>query len=327
MSTGRQAAAPPGPAAGPPPTKQPPPRRQRDNRWGRYRQWGPGLLLISPSLLLLGVFVYGFLGWNVRVSFTSWRGLTPKYDFVWLQNYTALWNDERWMIDVRNIAIFTLVFVIGSMGLGFIMAVLLEPGVRGENIMRSVFLLPMAISFIATAIVWRWLLDNGTGENTTGLNQLFANLGLEFLRSDWHKSTSGWAVAAMALPAGWTLAGYVMTMFLAGMRGVPDSLREAARLDGASERQVFWYVTRPTIRPVGLSIVLILVHVSLKTFDLMYAIDQRNVKIDTPSLYMWFTTFDGGFYNRGATIATLLLFGVVLVIGPYIWFAVRSERT
>ena len=306
---------------------QPPPRGTRDSRFARYRHWGPGLLLVSPSLLLIGLFVYGFIGWNVRVSFTSWRGLSPKYDFVWLSNYTELWQDERWLIDVRNISIFTVVFVLGAMGLGFVMAVLLEPGVRGENILRSVFLLPMAISFIATAIVWRWLLDNGTGDNTTGLNKLFANVGLGFLGSDWHKSTSGWAVAAMALPAGWALSGYVMTLFLAGMRGVPGNMREAARLDGASERQVFWYITRPTIRPVVLSVVLILVHVSLKTFDLIYAIDQRNLRIDTPSLYMWFTTFDGGFFNRGATIATLLLLGVVLVIGPYIWFSLRAERS
>lgn len=291
------------------------------------RSWGPALLLVSPSLVLLAVFVYGFLGWNLRVSFTSWHGLTPIYDFVWFDNYAALWNDERWLIDVRNIAVFTAVFVLGSMLLGFVMAVLLEPGVRGENIMRSVFLFPMAISFIATAVVWRWLLDNGSGAETTGLNRLFADLGLSFLQSDWHKSTSGWAIAAMALPAGWSLSGYVMTIFLAGMRGVSENMREAARLDGASERQVFWYVTRPAIRPVVLSVVLILIHVSLKTFDLMYAIDQNNIKIDTPSLYMWFTTFDGGFFNRGAAIATLLLVGVALVMGPYIWFAVRSERS
>jgi glucose/mannose transport system permease protein len=282
--------------------------------------------LVSPSLLMLGVFVYGFIGWNVHVSFTNWRGLSPDYSFVWMDNYLALWNDERWMIDTRNILIFTGIFVAGSMSLGFVMATLLEPGVRGEQIMRGVFLFPMAISFIATAIIWRWLLDNGTGEDTAGLNKLFAEIGLGFLHGNWHKSTSGWAVAAMALPAGWAMSGYVMMLFLTGMRGVPKSLREAARTDGASERQVFWHITRPTIRPVALSVVLILVHVSLKTFDLLYAVDQRNLNIDTPSLYMWFTTFDGGFYNRGATIATLLLVGVALVIGPYIWFALRAEK-
>jgi glucose/mannose transport system permease protein len=299
-------------------------RRRRRRR--PERSWPSALLLVAPSLILLGVFVYGFLGWNLRVSFTSWRGLTPRYDFVGLANYTALWSDERFRIDVQNIVIFTVVFVFGSLALGFVMALLLDRGVRGGSVLRSIFLFPMAISFIATGIVWRWLLDNGHGADTTGLNKVFTTLGLGFLRSDWHRSGSGWAIAAVALPAGWALSGYVMALFLAGMRAVPGTMQEAARVDGASELQVFWHVTRPMLRPAVLSAIVILVHISLKTFDLLYALDQGNLKIDTPSLYMWYTTFDGGFYNRGAAIATLLLLGITLVVGPYIWYAVRSER-
>jgi glucose/mannose transport system permease protein len=292
----------------------------------RIRSWGPGLLLVAPSLILLGVFVYGFLGWNIRVSFSSWRGLQNPNDYVGPRNYQALTDDERFALDVKHIVIFTLVFMVGALVVGFLMALLLEKGVRGETFFRSVYLFPMAISFIATAIIWRWLLDNGSGESTAGLNRLFQDLGLGFLRSDWHKANSTWAIAAVALPAGWALSGYIMSLFLAGMRGVPDELREAARVDGANEPKVFWFVVRPMLLPVFMSAVVILAHISLKTFDLFYAIDQKNLRIDTPALYMWFTTFDGGFYARGATIATLLLAGVALVIVPYIWYSVRSER-
>ena len=292
----------------------------------RIRSWGPGLLLVAPSLLLLAVFVYGFLGWNIRVSFTSWRGLRPTYDNVGFANYSALFEDQRFMqFDVPHIAIFTLVFVVGALVLGFFMALLLDRGVRGENFFRSVYLFPMAISFIATAIIWRWLMDNGAGASTTGLNKLFAYLGLD-LHSDWFRSGSRWAIAAIALPAGWALSGYIMSLFLAGMRGVPDELREAARVDGASEPKVFWFVVRPMLLPVLMSAVVILAHISLKTFDLFYAMDMKNIKIDTPALYMWFTTFDGGFYARGAAIATLLLAGVAMVIVPYVWYSVRVER-
>jgi glucose/mannose transport system permease protein len=245
---------------------------------------------------------------------------------VGLHNYLALWSDERFRMDVRNIVVFTAVLVAGALALGFAMALMLDRGTRGEGLLRGVYLFPMALSFIATGIVWRWLLDNGTGADTTGLNKLFGDVGLGFLRSDWHRSNSGWAIAAVALPAGWALSGYVMALFLAGMRTVPEDIREAARIDGATELQVFWHVTRPLLRPALLSALVILVHISLKSFDLLYALDQRNLKIDTPSLYMWFTTFDGGFFNRGATIATLLLIGVALVIGPYIWYSVRTER-
>ncbi|MEV0127672.1 sugar ABC transporter permease [Dactylosporangium sp. NPDC050688] len=309
--------------APPPVPFTPPPVRRRKHRGPA---WLAGLLLVSPSLILIGVFVYGFLGWNVRVSFTNWRGLSPSYQFVGLDNYERLLRDERWHADVRNLVVFTAVFVAGALILGFLMAMLLDKGVRGEGFLRGVFLFPMAISFIATAIVWRWLLDNGSGADTAGLNKLFAVLGLDFLRSDWHKSDSVWAIAAVALPAGWALSGYVMALFLAGMRGVPEALRESARLDGASETQVFWHVVRPALRPVTFSAMLIMIHISLKTFDLLYALDQGNLRIDTPSLYMWFTTFDGGFYDRGATIATVLLLGVALVVGPYVWYALRTER-
>jgi glucose/mannose transport system permease protein len=262
----------------------------------------------------------------VRVSFTNWRGLSPKYHFVGLDNYTKLLQDERFRTDVRNLIIFTIVFVGGAMLLGFFMAMLLDRGVRGEGFLRGVYLFPMAISFIATAIVWRWLLDNGSGSDTAGINKLLADVGLGFLRSDWHKSESIWAIAAVALPAGWALSGYVMALFLAGMRGVNETLRESARMDGASETQIFWHVVRPALRPVTFSALLIMVHISLKTFDLLYALDQGNLRIDTPSLYMWFTTFDGGFYDRGATIATVLLIGVAFVVGPYVWYSLRTER-
>ncbi len=293
----------------------------------RIKSWGPGLLLVAPSLLVLLIFVYGFLGWNIRVSFTSWRGLRPTYDNVGFDNYVALASDQRFMqFDVPHIAIFTLVFVIGALAVGFFMAMLLEKGVRGENFFRSVYLFPMAISFIATAIIWRWLMDNGAGASQTGLNKLISGMGWDSFHSDWFRSDSKWAIAAIALPAGWALSGYVMSLFLAGLRGVPDELREAARVDGASEPKVFWYVVRPMLLPVLMSAIVILAHISLKTFDLFYAMDQKNLKIDTPALYMWFTTFDGGFYARGAAIATLLLIGVAVVIVPYVWYSVRAER-
>jgi glucose/mannose transport system permease protein len=314
----RHAQAPTRPVYTPPP---PPKRRKRHGP-----RWLPGLLLVSPSLILIGIFVYGFLGWNVRVSFTNWRGLSPSYHSVGFDNYVNLFKDDRFRGDIRNLIVFTVVFVAGSMVLGFVMAMLLDKGVRGEGFFRGVYLFPMAISFIATAIIWRWLLDNGSGADTAGLNKLFSDVGLGFLRSDWHKSDSIFAIAAVALPAGWALSGYVMALFLAGMRSVPETLRESARLDGASELQVFWYVVRPMLRPITFSVVLIMLHISLKTFDLLYAIDQGNLRIDTPSLYMWFTTFDGGFYDRGATIATVLLLGVALVVGPYVWYSLRTEK-
>jgi glucose/mannose transport system permease protein len=293
----------------------------------RIRKWGPALLLVSPSLVALGVFVYGFLGWNLRVSLSDWQGLRPTYAYSGFDQYTRLEDDTRFTNDLINLVVFTSVFVLGSLVVGFVLAALLERGVRVEGFFRSVFLFPMAISFIATAIVWRWLLNNAGGRQQTGLNKLFDTLGLDFLANDWFKADRPWAVAAVAIPAGWALCGYIMALFLAGMRGVSDDLREAARVDGANEPRVFWYVVRPMLVPVLMSAVVILAHISLKTFDLIYAIDQESRRIETPAVYMWYTTFDGFFFSRGAAIATLLVLGISALIVPYIWYSIRTERS
>lgn len=284
------------------------------------------MLLVAPSLVAVGVFVYGFAGWNVRMSMSSWRGLTMPDDFVGLRNYRELLADETFRNDVRNLLVFTAVFILGSLVFGLLLALLLDKGVVGEGFFRAVYLLPMAISFIATGIIWRWLLDSSTGASTAGINKLFAYLGLDFLHSDWHKTPNMWAIAFIALPAGWSLTGYVMALFLAGLRGIPEELREAARVDGAREPRVYWHVVRPMLLPVLMSAVVILTHISLKTFDLLYAIAPLDARTETPALYMWYTSFRGGFFARGAAIATFLFVAVAFVIVPYIWYSMRSER-
>jgi glucose/mannose transport system permease protein len=284
------------------------------------------LLLISPSLVLLAVFVYGFLGWNIRVSLTTWQGINPSYDSAGMKNYSDLMDDSIWWRDVQHVLIFTLVFVGGALLLGFFLALLMEKGIRGENLFRSIFLFPMAVSFIATGIIWSWLLDNGEGSNLAGINKLFSAVGLNFLENDWHKADSSWAISAVALPAGWALSGYIMALFLAGMRGVPDELREAARVDGAGEFRVFWHVVRPMLWPTVMAAVVMLMHISLKTFDLLYALDYNSPKLETPALYMYRDITDGYYYASGATIATVLVFGIAVIIVPYIWYTMRSER-
>ena len=288
-----------------------------------FKRWAPGLLLVSPSLVLLGVFVYGFIGWNAKVSLTDWKGQLKTNNYVGFRQYTELFNDETFHNDIRNLIVFTVVFIGGSLLVGIVLALLMDKGVRGENIWRSIYLFPMAISFIATGIVWRWLLNSDTGVGTTGLNDL---LGIVGIHSEWHKAASHWAIAAIALPAGWALSGYVMALFLAGLRGIPDELREAARVDGASELKVYRFVVRPMLLPVLMSALVILAHISLKTFDLIYAIAPLDPRTETPAIYMWLTSFRGGFYARGAAIATMLFFAIAVVVIPYIWYSTRKER-
>ncbi len=281
-------------------------------------------LLVLPSILAVAVFVYGFIAWSGRVSMSQWKGLTPDYTWRGLTNYIELFSDARFAIDVRNTLIFTVIFVFGSLVLGLILALLLDTGLRGEGIFRSIFLFPMAISYIVTGVVWRWLMNPATGSRTSGLNLLFDKLGLDFLINQWH-TTPYWGIAAIALPAIWQMSGYCMAIYLAGLRAIPDELREAARVDGASEYQILSGIVLPLLRPVTLSVMIILGHMSLKVFDLILAVAGKQLPLDVPALYMWQVTFDGLFYGRGAAIGILLLLSVAVLIIPYLFYSLRSE--
>lgn len=282
------------------------------------------IILISPSILAVLIFVYGFIAWSVRVSLSSWKGLTPDYTWVALKNYIALFSDPRFMVDVRNTMIFTGVFVIGSILLGFFLAVMLDQGLKGESFFRSLFLFPMAISYIVTGVVWRWLMNPAEGDRLSGFNLLFSNLHLDFLINKWH-TTETWGIAAIALAAIWQMSGYTMAIYLAGLRSVPDELREAARIDGASEFQIYRYIILPLLSPVTLSALIILGHMSLKVFDLIIAVAGKQLPLDVPAIYMWQTTFDGLFYGRGAAIGILLLISVAILIVPYIRYTLKAE--
>lgn len=282
--------------------------------------------LVLPSIIAVFIFIYGFIFWSVRVSLSKWVGLMPNYDWAGLQNYIDLFKDPRFHIDIRNTIIFTVLFVGGCLFLGLMLAILLDQGLRGENFFRSLFIFPMAISFIVTGVVWRWLMNPAMGSRMSGLNLLFSQFGLDFLVNKWH-TTPDWGIAAIAIPAIWQMSGYTMALYLGGLRTVPDSLREAARVDGASEITIYRKIILPLLWPVTLSAVIILGHMSLKVFDLIIAVAGKQVALDVPSIYMWTTTFDGQFYGRGASVGILLLISVAVLVIPYLYTSLREEST
>jgi glucose/mannose transport system permease protein len=287
------------------------------------RNWW-GVLWVLPSIIAVMVFVYGFIGWTARVSVSAWKGLLADYTYVGFDNFTNLASDPRFEIDIQNTAIFTMVFVLGCLAIGLGLAILLDKGIRAEGFFRSLFLFPMAISFIVTGVVWRWLMNPAQGDRLSGLNLLFDKMGLDFLINQWH-GTPTWGIAAVAIPAVWQMSGYTMALYLAGLRAVPESLREAARVDGASEFQVYRKIVLKLVRPVTLSAIIILGHISLKVFDLIVAMAGKQVTLDVPAIYMWTTTFDGFFFGRGAAIGIVLLLSVAVLVIPYLWYTLRQE--
>lgn len=283
------------------------------------------ILLVLPSILAVFIFIYVFIGWSVRVSLSKWKGLNADYTWNSINNYLELFKDPRFHVDVRNTLLFTGVFVIGSMVLGFILAVMLDQGLKGEGFFRSLFLFPMAISYIVTGSVWRWLMNPAmVGSRVTGFNVLFQNLGLDFLANTWY-GTPTWGMASIAIAAIWQMSGYTMALYLAGLRAIPAELKEAAQIDGATSLQIYRYIMLPLLSPVTLSALIILGHMSLKVFDLIIAIAGKQLPLDVPAIYMWQITFDGLFYGKGAAIGIILLISVAFLIIPYIRYTLKSE--
>jgi glucose/mannose transport system permease protein len=282
------------------------------------------IILVSPSIIALAIFVYVFIGWSVRVSLSEWKGLLPDYTWAGFRNYIELFSDPRFHIDIRNTIIFTVIFVGGSLTLGLLLAILLDQNLPGEGFFRNLFIFPMAISFIVTGVVWRWLMNPAMGSRMSGLNLLFQNLGLDFLVNQWY-TTHKWGIAAIALAAIWQMSGYTMALYLGGLRAIPEELREAARVDGASELSIYFRIIFPLLSPITLSALIILGHISLKVFDLIIAVAGKQLPLDVPAIYMWQVTFDGYFFARGAAIGILLLLSVAVLIIPYIRYTTKNE--
>lgn len=314
------------------------------------------VVLILPSALAIAVFVYGFIAWSGWVSLSNWDGLRPDLSWAGFGNYAKLFANPRFQIGVRNTVVFTVSFLTLCILIGLGLAILLDQRVRGENLFRALFLFPMAISFIVTGVTWRWLLapgDPATGR-LTGINVLLDSLNLPLSR--WYTDPTvlyiqptsevgqflgrvglgflatpnfGIPVAmfSIVIAATWQMSGYVMAMYLAGLRGIPDELREAARVDGADEWQVYRHIVFPLLRPITLSVVIILGHISLKIFDLVAAMSKKGpgFATDVPAYFMFETTFQGDHYAQGAGIAIVLLISVSVLVIPYLVYSTRRE--
>jgi len=274
----------------------------------------------------MAVFVYGMIGYTVRESLTNrTNAWETEIKFVGLTNYRDLLVDPEFTHALSNLLKFTIVFMIGCLLSGLIMSLLLEKGIKGEGFFRSTYLYPMAISFIAMGTSWRWLMDSAKDADATGLNYLLQKVGLGALQSDWYTSEAG-SMYAMALPAIWQMAGYVMALFLAGFRGIPDDLREAARVDGATEFKIYRHILFPQLSPTFLTVLIILGHISMKVFDLIFGIATKSYVTKVLAIYMWQVIFDFQNYAAGAAIAIVILLMIAVAVIPYLIYVNKTEE-
>lgn len=275
------------------------------------------ILMLLPSVLAIVLFVYGFIAWNAWASLTGWKGLGempqvgpvrfPAGDFIGLDNYGKLFSDNRFIKDLVNNGIFTVAFLVACTILGLAFAIFLDQHVKGETLFRNIFLFPMALSFVVTGTIWRWI----------------------FLDLKW-VTDKNLALIAVIIAGVWQMSGFTMAMFLAALRGISDELREAARVDGATEVQVYRSIILPLINPIILSALIILGHISLKIFDLVYVMTSGSPTLgyatDMPSIYMFQLAFKDDLFARSAGISMIMLIFVAVVIVPYLWSSYRSEK-
>jgi len=284
------------------------------------------VMILFPLLALLFLFIYGFIIWSLRVSFTDWNGILPNMTWVGFDNYKLLFSSQRFQTDLRNTFFFTVFFIAICIFGGFFLSYLLYSKLKGEAFFRTIYLFPLSLSFVVTGVLWRWIFSP-----EVGLNSLLRMIGFK-AEFGWFTSTysiGGFNVALIALiiAASWQYMGYTMAMFLAGLRGIPDQLIESAQIDGAGEFMIIRKIILPIIQPITFSAMIVLGHVSLKIFDLAYAMTGKGPAFvtDFPGLFMFETTFRGNHYAEGAAISIMMLILVAMVIVPYLHSTFKGE--
>lgn len=308
-------------------------------------------LLLAPSVVAIFVFVYAFIGYTFWVSLSNWRSAVQNLDTKQPVGsvYRDLFSQTRFQIDLRNTVVFTVIFLVLAVSAGLALAILLDRRVSGSGFFRGVFLFPYALSFITTGVAWSWIFNPETGVNllfnSLGVNAVLANFGIEPLKPGWiTDGTVAWqlngAFAAIYPPAGdwaiklgipvamipvtiaatWQLSGFAMAMFLAGLGTIPSEVREAAALDGANGYSLYKDIIIPLLRPAMISVLIILGHVSLKIFDLIFAMSGKGpgFATDVPGIFVYEMIFRAQRYNLGAAAAIVMLVLVCLVIVPYL---------
>lgn len=285
----------------------------------RLQDWLPKVVL-APSFAMSLVFVYGFIAFSVFLSFTGSKML-PRYDLVGFENYRKLFALEHWHIAVVNIAVFSLLYIVICTAVGLLLAILLDQKIRGEGVLRPIYLYPMALSFIVTGTAWKWFLDPGIG-----LQRVMRLWGWESFSFTWIKDNN-LALYCIVIAAVWQTSGFVMAMFLAGLRGIDNEILKAAQIDGASNLQLYRRIVIPLLRPAFLSAFVILSHLAIKSYDLVISLTGGGPGRSTemPATFMYSYTFTRNQMGVGAASAVIMLMTIAAIMVPYLYAELKEK--
>jgi glucose/mannose transport system permease protein len=295
------------------------PRIRTASAGDRLRDFLPRLVL-APSFALVLFFVYGFILWTVWLSFTNSR-MMPVYEITGFDAYVRLFNQPNWYMALKNLAIFGSLYIGISIVLGLGLAILIDQRIRGEGVLRPIYLYPMALSFIVTGTAWKWFLNPGLG-----LDKTMHAWGWESFTFDWLINTD-MAIYTIVIAGVWQTSGFIMAMFLAGLRGIDAEIMKAAQIDGASSFAIYRRIVIPMLRPVFLSAVIVLMHLAIKSYDLVIALTGGGPgnATEVPATFMYSYTFTRNQMGVGAASAVIMLMTIAAVIVPYLYSELKES--
>lgn len=278
-------------------------------------------IVVAPSFAASLVFVYGFIAWTIYMSFSGSRML-PVYDLIGIEPYVKMVSQSRFEVAFTNLFVFGGLFILIALALGCFLAILLDQKIRVEGALRTIYLYPMAISFIVTGVAWKWILNP-----SIGIEKFMIDLGFTDFRFNWIVDRD-MAVYTLVIAAVWQASGFVMAMFLAGLRGVDQEIIKAAQLDGASLPRIYTSISLPSIRPVFVSAFVILMHLAVKSFDLVVALTGGGPGFQStlPANLMYELTFRRNQIAQGSASAIFMLGIVLAIIVPYLYSELREKK-
>jgi len=277
-------------------------------------------IVIAPSFAVILWFVYGFVLWTFYISLTKSKML-PRYEFWGIEQHFRLWSNPRWFNAVENLLIFTVLFVAICLLIGIILSILLDQKIRAEGFLRTVYLYPMALSFIVTGTAWKWMLNP-----TMGIEKLVTDWGFTDFTFDWLVSRE-MSIYTIVIAAVWQSSGFVMALFLAGLRSIDDEIVKAAKIDGASLYSIYITIILPMMRPVFMSSIVILLHISIKSYDLVIALTAGGpgISSDMPAVFMTQMAFHRSEIGLASASAVMMFLTVLAVVVPYLYSELRRQ--
>ncbi len=276
-------------------------------------------LAITPTVIVALVCIYGFIIWTIWISLTNTK-IIPDYELVGIDQYITLFKEPRWWVAVVNLFIFSTLFITVSIVIGLTLAIFLDQRIRAEGIFRTIYLYPMALSFIVTGTSWKWILNP-----SLGLEKLFVDMGFTDFTFRWLVESET-AIYTIVIAAVWQSSGFVFALFLAGLRGIDSSIIKAAQVDGANLPRIYTRIIIPSLRPVFFSAVILLMHLAIKSFDLVMVLTGGGpgYSTDMPATFMYTFAFNRGRLAFGAASAVMMLVAVLAIIVPYLISQLRG---